>query len=385
MSAFSRAFVAVAAAAGFFGPMVGGAWAESCPVQCPSGKVMLGFAAPLSGPPAAFGRQAAKSVEIAVRELNSGGGLIGIPVGLAVGDDRCDAGMAVNIARRHVEQDKVDFVVGPVCPAVAMDIAPIYSKAGVIQIVPTATMAELTQQHFGNIFRIAATDEQEAQALGAYLSREPRGKTLAVVYGDFFYRRAMADIVKLTLPADMKSAARFEPLPDVPGMNDRLADKFKQDPPDVIYMALDTAPAVEFVTKLRQRGVKSVLIGGQRLLSQSFWRGAGKVAEGILVIAPIASVDSPEFRKVVDLLKQADVVPDLVDLYSYAAVQTWAGAVRKAGSGERSKVTEALRSGEFATAVGPVAFDQNGDRRDSHYSMMSWQGGRLIPGIRWRQ
>ena len=79
------------------------------------------------------------------------------------------------------------------------------------------------------------------------------------------------------------------------------------------------------------------------------------------------------------------MVPDLVDLYSYAGVQTWAEAVRRAGSGERSKVIEVLRSGEFATAVGPVAFDQKGDRRDSHYSMMSWQRGRLVPGIQWRQ
>jgi branched-chain amino acid transport system substrate-binding protein len=369
----------------FIGPMPGGAWAESCPPQCAAGKVLLGFAAPMSGPPAAFGRQAAKSVEIAVREVNAAGGLVGIPVELAVGDDRCDAGMAVNIARRHIEQDKINFVIGPICPAVAIDTAPIYAKAGVIQFVPIVTTVELTQQNSDNIFRIAATDEQEAQALGAFLAREPKGKRLVVVYGDFFYRRAMAETVRLALPADMKPSARFEPLAEVPGASERLADKLQRDPPDVIYMALDTAPAVELVGKLQKRGVKSVLIGGQRLLSQNFWRAAGKAAEGVLVVAPIVSRNNPEFRKAADLLKQADVVPDLVDLYSYAAVQTWAAAVRRAGSGERKKVIEALRSGEFATAVGRVAFDRNGDRRDIDYSVMTWQGGRLIPGVEWRQ
>ena len=52
----------------------------------------LGLAVPMSGPIAIFGRQVAKAVEIAIGELNAAGGLLGIPVELVVGDDRCDAG-----------------------------------------------------------------------------------------------------------------------------------------------------------------------------------------------------------------------------------------------------------------------------------------------------
>ena len=38
--------------------------------------------------------------------------------------------MAVSVARRHVEQNKINFVIGPICPAVAIDAAAIYAKAG---------------------------------------------------------------------------------------------------------------------------------------------------------------------------------------------------------------------------------------------------------------
>jgi branched-chain amino acid transport system substrate-binding protein len=72
------------------------------------------------------------------------------------------------------------------------------------------------------------------------------------------------------------------------------------------------------------------------------------------------------------------VLPDLVALNSYAAVQTWAEAVRRAGSGDPKKVAEALRSGEFKTVVGTVAFDQQGDRRNIGYTVVTWQGERLI-------
>ncbi len=340
--------------------------------------------APISGPSAAFGLPAAKAIEIAVRSLNTAGGVLGIPVERLVGDDRCDVGMATTVAKRHVEQDKVNFVIGPLCPNVAMDAAPIYAKAGVIQFLPTITTVELTQRYPDSIFRIAATDDQIAQALGRYLDREQKGKKLTVVYNEIFYQRAIADMVRLALPTEFQTSAHFEPLLDVPGVTDRLADKLLRDPPDIIYLALDAGPLFEFVGKLRARGIKSLLIGGQHLLSQTVWRQAGKAIEGVLVIAPIALMDNPKFREAVDLLNGADVIPDLVSLYSFAAVQTWAGAVHQAGSGEPKQVIEALRSGKYDTAVGAVAFDRKGDRRDVRYSVLTLQAGRLIPGVEWR-
>jgi len=387
MRAYDRRVVAIAAAAGLAGALlaVAQAHAEFCPTQCASGKVPLGIAAPTSGAPGVFGRQTIKPAEIAIRELNAAGGLLGVPVELVIGDDRCDPGGSVGVATRHVEQDKISFVIGPICPAAAMAAAPIYAKAGVIEFVPTVTMVGLTQRYPDNIFRMVATDQQEAQALAAYLARERKGKKLTVVYTDVFYRRMVANMVEAALPPESKASVRLEPLLDVSGAYDRLADKLRRDPPDVIYMALDSRPVVEFVGKLRERGVKSFLIGGQHLLSQSFWSAARKAAEGIHVIAPIQSLASSEFRKAVDLLRLADVVPDLVALNSYAAVQVWAEAVRRAGGGDPKKVIQALRSGEFPSAIGPVAFDQRGDRREICYSLLTWQGGRLVPGVAWRQ
>jgi hypothetical protein len=187
----------------------------------------------------------------------------------------------------------------------------------------------------------------------------------------------MAEMVKLTLPAEVKALAQFEPLLDVPGVLDRLLDKLQRDPPDVIYMALDADRAVEFVGKLHQRAIKSLLMGGQQMLSQVFWRAAGSAAEGIQVLAPLETSSPQELGNTIDLFKKAGVVPDLVALYSYVAVQVWAGAVRIAGNGDPKKVAEALRNHEFTTSIGRVAFDRNGDRRDIKYSIATGQGGPL--------
>ena len=143
-------------------------------------------------------------------------------------------------------------------------------------------------------------------------------------------------MVRLALPVEFQTSAHFEPLLDVPGVTDRLADKLLRDPPDIIYLALDAGPLFEFVGKLRSRGIKSLLIGGQHLLSQTVWRQAGKAIEGVLVIAPINIMDNPKFQEAVGLLNAADVIPDLVSLYSFAAVQTGQGQCVRLAAENRS-------------------------------------------------
>jgi branched-chain amino acid transport system substrate-binding protein len=165
MNAIDRGIAAFVAAAGLVAFMPAAARADSCPPDCPAGHVRLGIAVPTGGPAAAIGISPLKAAEIAIQDLNASGGLLGVPVKSVVGDDRCDAGMAATVAKRHIEQDKIDFLIGPLCPAVALDAAPIYAKAGVIQFVPAVTVVELTLRNPNNIFRVAANDEQEARAL----------------------------------------------------------------------------------------------------------------------------------------------------------------------------------------------------------------------------
>jgi branched-chain amino acid transport system substrate-binding protein len=357
--------------------------AQSCPAQCPSGKVPLGIAAPLSGGMTAFGRAAVKATELAIKEVNDGDGLFGVPVAPVAADDRCDAGMASTVARQHID-GKVGFVIGPACPAVAMDATPFYAKAGIVQFVPTVNAVELTERFPDSVFRMVANDAQEAKALAAYLAREHAGKKVAIVFGEFFYRRAIAKMIDAALSPEQKKLVRLESLADVTGAYDRLADRLKNTPPDVIYISLDAPAAAEFVGKLKRRNIRSTLLGGQHLLSANFWLNYRTAAEAIQVIVPIESLANQDFVRAVDVIHKAGVIPDIVALSNFAAVQTWAEAVRRAGSGDPKAVVAALRSGTFKTAVGNVAFDQRGDRRDIQYSIMTWKDGLPVPGFPWK-
>jgi branched-chain amino acid transport system substrate-binding protein len=385
MNVIGRLFLFAVIGAGLIALSTNTHAAEFCPPVCSSGKVPLAISGPTSGSQAALGQQAVKSAEVAVQELNSVGGLLGIPVGLIADDDRCDAGLSTSVAKRQIEKDKIAAVLGPACPSAASAAAPIYAEAGVVQFLPTVPTLEPMRQSSERIFRIMVTDEQEAQALGAYLGREQTGKKITIVYIDAFYRREMIEKIKLALPVDMKASAQFKALLDSSAAYDRLADQLQRDQPDLIYLAINNAMVHGVVDKLRKRGVKGLLVGGQRLLSQSLWIPANNFVEDTLVVAPLDSPVNLEFAKVIDLLKRASVLPDLVALNTYAAVHTWAEAIRRAGSGDPAKVVEVLRSGTFQTAIGLVAFDQQGGRRDVPFSILSWRQGRLTEHAKGQQ
>jgi len=59
---------------------------------------------------------------------------------------------------------------------------------------------------------------------------------------------------------------------------DRLADKLQKEPADHLHVARRAA-AAEFIGKLRERGIKSLLMGRQQLLAAGFWRGQRAAAE----------------------------------------------------------------------------------------------------------
>lgn len=354
---------------------------QTCLGDCSASPITLGIVVPTDGPLRTFGRQALIPAEIAVREINAAGGLAGSSVTLDVGNDRCDPGSAIEVARRQIAQAKIKAVIGSLCPEAARITAPIYSNADVIQFLPTVSTVGFVRQNLVRLFRMIASDEQEAKALGDFMRRQQMGKSLAVVFTDAFYRRQMAELIKANLPAEMQPRLQLIPLIDTSGAYDRLVDQLKRHPPDVIYMAIDNAMIFEFVGKLRKRGVMAHLVGGQRLNSQALLVAARKLDADIQIIAPIAAANSPEFKRTSDLFDQAGVVPDLVALNTYAAVQTWGEAVRRAGGAEPDQVATIIRSQEFQTIIGRVAFDQRGARRDVDFSTLTLREGRLSPAI----
>jgi branched-chain amino acid transport system substrate-binding protein len=129
--------------------------------------VKIGLDNPLTGTYAAVGKNELTGCEHAIEQINAKGGILGRQAELLVEDSTSgDAGTAVQKARKLIERDKVNFLLGNVNSALALAMAQVSNEKGVLHIVPGGHTDAVTGAtcHW-NVFRVCNTTQMEANAV----------------------------------------------------------------------------------------------------------------------------------------------------------------------------------------------------------------------------
>ena len=99
--------------------------------------VKIGVDNTLTGTYASLGKNEQVGVQLAVEQINAKGGILGRNVELAVEDFTSgDAGTAVQKARKLIDGDKVDFLLGNVNSALSLAMAQVSNEKRILHIVP---------------------------------------------------------------------------------------------------------------------------------------------------------------------------------------------------------------------------------------------------------
>jgi branched-chain amino acid transport system substrate-binding protein len=162
--------------------------------------VKIGLDNPLTGPVAALGKNELVGCQMAVDEINAKGGILGRAAALAVEDSTSsDAGTAVQKARKLIDGENVDFLLGNDNSALALAIAQVSNEKGILHIVPGGhTDAVTGASCHWNVFRVCNTTQMEANAVVASLIKQ---------YGKKFYYLTTDYAFGHTLEAGMMKAS----------------------------------------------------------------------------------------------------------------------------------------------------------------------------------
>ena len=150
--------------------------------------VKIGLDNPLTGTYAAPGKNELVGCQMALEEINAKGGILGRQVELIVEDSTSgDAGAAVQKARKLIDGDKVDFLLGNVNSALALAMAQVSNEKGVLHIVPGGHTDAITGKscHW-NVFRVCNTTQMEANAVAAALVKD-YGKKYYYITPDYAF------------------------------------------------------------------------------------------------------------------------------------------------------------------------------------------------------
>ena len=123
-------------------------------------EILIGLAAPLTGPNAWLAEQTERGVALAVADLNAAGGVLGQQVEVVTADDYCDGEQAVAAANKLVAVGVV-FVAGNPCSGAAIPASEVHAAAGILMISNAATNPVLTERGLDNVFRVVGRDDQQ--------------------------------------------------------------------------------------------------------------------------------------------------------------------------------------------------------------------------------
>jgi branched-chain amino acid transport system substrate-binding protein len=134
-------------------------------------EVKIGFDNPITGVYAALGKNELIGAQLALEQINGKGGILGRKAELLVEDSTSgDAGTAVQKARKLIDRDQVNFLVGNINSALAAAIANVAYEKGIFHMVPGGHTDPVTGTNcHWNVFRICNTTQMEGNAVAASL------------------------------------------------------------------------------------------------------------------------------------------------------------------------------------------------------------------------
>lgn len=345
-----------ALAAAFTGP----AAVEDASAQA----LAIGIAAPLSGPSALLGEQVEAGADLAARAND---------VALTVADDACSADGGAQAAGKFVAA-KVRVVVGFLCTEAIDAALPILKDAGIPVIALGTRTDSLTDQRARTgwpIVRLGPRDDDERNAAADILPRLWKDELFAIVDDGTIYGRELAEQVRAAAgQAALKPVFvdTFRPeLDNQIGLVGRLAKAGATH----VFVGGDGSDIAIMARDAQKLGLGMVFAGGEALRAAP---GDVPHTAGTLMIAPPEWADIAD-KSVLDAFAEANVQPDGYALPAFASVQIARAADEAAGK----SLLDSLQGREFATAIGPVRFNEKGDMAQNPDRLFRFDGVRFVP------
>jgi branched-chain amino acid transport system substrate-binding protein len=341
--------------------------------------LVVATAGPITGQYASFGEQMKRGAEMAVADINAAGGLLGKQLRLEVGDDACVPEQARSVAEDLVSKGVV-FVAGHFCSSSSIPASEVYAENGVLQMSPASTNPAFTEgaaeKGWTTVFRTCGRDDAQGVVAGKYLAEKFAGKAVAIVHDKSTYGKGIADETKKAMNAAGLQEAMYEAINQGDKDFSALISKMKGANIEAIYLGTYHTEGGLITRQAREQGLNAQIIGEDAFVTNEFWTITGDTGEGVLMtFAP----DPRKFdtaKAIVEKFKAGGYDPEGYTLYTYAAFQAWAEAVKAAGTTDAAKLGEALRAGDYKTVIGDLKFDNKGDIVDPVYVFYKWTNGK---------
>jgi branched-chain amino acid transport system substrate-binding protein len=340
----------------------------------------------LSGAGATSGTNFKNGVELAVKEINAVGGILGRKIQSTTADTQTNPGIAKALTQKAVDQD-VFAVFGPVFSGSIM-VSMAETRRAEIPNFTGGEAASITMQGNPYVFRTSFTQATAMPKIARYITDQAKVKSLALIYvNNDFGKGGREMLMKALEKSNTKIVADVS---TDSGQVDFSAAvlKAKQSNADALFVYTNEEESARALRELRKQGWNKPIIGETVLTSQKVIELAGEAANGavahvgLTVDAPLPAIRA--FRAKFE--KEYKYISDHNGLKGYSGVYALKAAIEKVGKFDKKLVAKAMHTLKVKAADQPgilmdVEFDANGDLDRESFMTEVRNGKQEITGI----
>ncbi len=340
--------------------------------------IALALAGPQTGQYASFFEQMRRGAEGAVTAINAAGGIKGEKIVLNMQDDACDPKQAVAVANKIVSGG-APGIIGHFCSSSSIPASEVYSEGAIPMISPGSTNPKFTERGLKDVFRTCGRDDQQSAVAASAIVDKKLGAKVAIVDDKSTYGKGLADGVR-----DALIKKGLKPvIDDTVTQGDKdfstLISRLKAANVDLVFFGGYFAEAGLLVRQMREQGLNAKIMGGDGIAATELASIAGPASDGVLMTFYPDPRNNPKAAAIVKSFRDQKYEPEGYTLYTYAAVQAYAEAVKRAGGTDGTKVADELHKGSYDTVIGAVSFDAKGDPNTEPFVVYVWKGGKYAP------
>ncbi len=275
-----------------------------------------------------------------------------------VKDDQRKPDIAVQIADKMIQSDKVDVLTGIIWSNLAMAVVPAAVKQGKFYLSPNAGPSKLAGKGcHKNYFNVAWQNDNLHEAAGGYgntagyknsfilAPNYPAGKDALTGYKRFFKGKIEKELyTKL-------------------GQKDYAAEiaQIRSSKADSIYFFLPGGMGISFMKQLSQSGINVPVIGPAFSFDQGILKAVGDAALGVKNTSQWSKdLDNKANKKFVqDFQKEYGRLPSLYASQGYDTGKLLISALNVADVKDQDKFRSALKNANFESTRGSFKFDTN--------------------------
>ncbi len=323
----------------------------SCGAALAADTIKVGSVLSVTGPAAFLGDPELKTLQLYIEKINAGGGVLGKKLELIHYDDGTNANKANGFAKRLVENDEVDLILGGSTTGSTMAMVPVIERAEV-PFISMAGAVVIINPVKKWVFKTPHTDRMAAEKVFEDMKKRGISKVALLSETSGFGssgKKQTEDVAGnygITLvanetygPKDTDVTPQLTKIKNTAGVQAIFVFGFGQGPAVV-------------AKNIGQLGIKLPVYQSHGVASQQFIKLAGQAAEGTRLPAAALLVterlpdDDPQKPVVAAYEKEYkgrfNEAVSTFGGHAYDALMLAVNAIKKAGSTDKEKVREAI-------------------------------------------